>query len=77
MSSRLIVVRLPTFDECFDKHEAKENLTDLEQFILNNEPVSPADKEWRQHLSDVLSETINEDRFARLQPRLTHERKLK
>ena len=58
-------MRLPSWSQCDAKLSAGEELTELEEFIHNNEPAGPQDREWRQHLSDVLAEAINEDRWMR------------
>ena len=60
-----VVYTLPSWSQCSEKHDAGAQLTALEEFIYDNEPAGAADEEWRQHLRDVLSEVVNEDRDTR------------
>ena len=58
-------VVLPSWSQCSSKMNTKEEMTALEEFIYDNEPAGPYADRWRASLSDVLAETINEDRFGR------------
>lgn len=63
----LVEVRLPTWKQCVEKKAlGAAALTELESFILDNEPASTGDDvEWRRCVAAVLAEAINEDRRAR------------
>lgn len=61
-----VVYKLPTWSQCDAKAaSAPFKMTALEEFIHQNEPAGSDDQLWRQHLADVLAETVNEDREGR------------
>ena len=62
---QVTTVVLPSWSQCSAKKDAKEEMTALEDFIYDNEPAGACAARWRALLSDVLAESINDDRIER------------
>lgn len=59
----LAEVELPSWKQCHTR-VLSGGYSVLEYFIYHNEPAAPNDVAWRNLLTEVLAETINEDRLV-------------
>ena len=58
-----VEIVLPSWQQCSEKHDQDAEMSALESFVYDNEPVD-ADQ-WRRDLAALIAEAVNEDRAAR------------
>ena len=56
----MIKIELPTWQKCANKVRKDKPLTNLEQFVYEQEPANPYNKVWRKQLRKAIREIIED-----------------